>query len=148
MKSEFTGRHMTAVLVGGFGIVIAVNLFMATLATRGFGGVVVENSYVASQKYNGWLDKARQQEALGWAVDVERQADGTVELSLQGIPVSADVTAQFRRPLGEPEMTSLTFVPVARDKRLSTSAVGSGRWIARIAVASGDDRWTQEVHIE
>ncbi len=32
MKSEFTGRHMAAVLVGGFGIVIAVNLSMATLA--------------------------------------------------------------------------------------------------------------------
>ena len=39
---EFTGRDMALVLVGGFGIVVAVNFFMASLATGGFHGVVVE----------------------------------------------------------------------------------------------------------
>ena len=109
MKSEFTGRHMTAVLVGSFGIVVAVNLAMATLATRGFGGVVVENSYVASQKYNGWLDQARKQQALGWSVQVKRQRSGTIALALHGVPDGATVTAQLRRPLGEAEMTELAF---------------------------------------
>jgi len=40
----FTGRHMLAVLVGFFGVVIAVNFIMASYATSTFGGVVVENS--------------------------------------------------------------------------------------------------------
>ncbi len=40
----FTGKHMAATMVGGFGIVIAVNFYMASLATSGFGGVVVENA--------------------------------------------------------------------------------------------------------
>lgn len=148
MKSEFTGRHMTAVLVGGFGIVIAVNLSMAALATRGFGGVVVENSYVASQKYNGWLDEARREKALGWNVELTRQAGGTLDLTLQGVPAGAAVTAQLRRPLGQPEMTELSFVPDGPDRLASTAPVAPGRWIVRIAVASGDDRWTSEVHIE
>ena len=29
----FTGKHMAATMVGGFGIVIAVNFYMASLAT-------------------------------------------------------------------------------------------------------------------
>ena len=148
MKSEFTGRHMTAVLVGGFGIVIAVNLSMATLATRGFGGVVVENSYVASQKYNGWLDQARKQQALGWSVDVKRQSGGTIALDLHGVPDGADVTAQLRRPLGEPETTELAFAAAAPGRLVSTTPVAAGRWIARIAIEAGGDRWAKEVHIE
>ena len=44
MTRRFTGYHMTAILLAFFGIVVAVNLVMATLATRTFGGVVVENS--------------------------------------------------------------------------------------------------------
>ena len=148
MKSEFTGRHMTAVLVGGFGIVIAVNLSMATLATRGFGGVVVENSYVASQKYNGWLDQARRQQALGWSVKVKRKAGGTLDLMLQGVPAGASVTAQLRRPLGKPETTELDFVAAGPDRQVATAPVAAGRWIARIAIETGGDRWAKEVHIE
>ena len=148
MKSEFTGRHMTAVLVGSFGIVVAVNLAMATLATRGFGGVVVENSYVASQKYNGWLDQARKQQALGWSVQVKRQRSGTIALALHGVPDGATVTAQLRRPLGEAEMTELAFAAAAPGRLVSTTPVAAGRWIARIAIVAGSDRWTQEVHIE
>lgn len=148
MKSEFTGRHMTAVLVGGFGIVVAVNLAMATLATRGFGGVVVENSYVASQKYNGWLDQARKQQALGWSVDLKRQSGGPIALALHGVPTGAEVTAQLRRPLGEPETTELAFAAAGPDRLVSTTAIAEGRWIARIAIEAGGDRWTQEVHIE
>lgn len=148
MKSEFTGRHMTAVLLGGFGIVIAVNLSMATLATRGFGGVVVENSYVASQKYNIWLDEARRQQALGWNLDVERQADGRLELTLQGVPADAAITAQLRRPLGQPDMTELAFVPAGADRLVSTTPLAPGRWTARITIVAGGDRLASEVHIE
>jgi nitrogen fixation protein FixH len=44
MEGPFTGRHMTAILVGFFGVVIAVNLLMARFATSTFGGIVVENT--------------------------------------------------------------------------------------------------------
>jgi len=61
MTKRFTGWHMTGILLGFFGIIVAVNFTMATLATRTFGGVVVQNSYVASQRYNEWLKAARAQ---------------------------------------------------------------------------------------
>ena len=40
---------MTMLLVGGFGIVIAVNFYMASHAISGFGGVVVPNGQVCLQ---------------------------------------------------------------------------------------------------
>ena len=68
MKKRITGWHAAAGLVAFFGLVIAVNLTMAVYATTTFGGVVVDNSYVASQKYNGWLKAAERQRALGWTI--------------------------------------------------------------------------------
>jgi nitrogen fixation protein FixH len=52
---RFTGRHMTGILVAFFGVVMTVNFTMAYVAISGFGGTVVDNSYVASQNYNRWL---------------------------------------------------------------------------------------------
>ena len=52
MPRTFTGRHMTMVLVAFFGTIIVVNFTMARFASSTFGGVVVENSYVASQHFN------------------------------------------------------------------------------------------------
>jgi nitrogen fixation protein FixH len=51
----FTGWHMALILIGFFAVVVGVNLLMARFASSTFGGVVVENSYVASQQFNGWL---------------------------------------------------------------------------------------------
>ena len=65
-RKPFGGRQMAAIFVTGFGIVIAVNVAMASLAVESFHGTVVDNSYVASQSYNGWLGKAAASKALGW----------------------------------------------------------------------------------
>jgi nitrogen fixation protein FixH len=71
---------MLAAMIAFFAVVISVNMVMATAATRTFGGKVVENSYVATQKFNTWLDKAAAQRRLGWTVAVagsERRATVT-----------------------------------------------------------------------
>ena len=39
-----------------FGVIIAVNVVMATLASTSWTGLVVENSYVASQEFNRKAD--------------------------------------------------------------------------------------------
>ena len=87
----FTGWHMTAILVAGFAVVIAVNMAMATIAVRSFGGTVVENSYVASQKFNGWLAQARAQEKLGWRdrVTLDPARHVRMELNVRGAQMSA-----------------------------------------------------------
>lgn len=57
---------MAIVMGAFFGVIIAVNVIMAVVATGSWTGLVVANSYVASQGYNKLLAEARVQNALGW----------------------------------------------------------------------------------
>ena len=144
MRREFTGRHMAAVLIAGFGVVIAVNLIMATLAVGGFSGVVVENSYVASQRFNTWLGQARQQETLGWQAIAARLDDGRIAVTTRSVPSGAGVAASLRRPLGKPQSMQLAFVEEAPGRYVSARPVPRGRWIARVRIAASGDEWTIE----
>ncbi|TRD10874.1 FixH family protein [Erythrobacter insulae] len=143
-KFEFTGRHMAGVLVGGFGIVVAVNFYMASLATGGFHGVVVENSYVASQEFNDWLDEAEASRALGWEADAARDGTGHVIVETDAIPAGATMTAELRRPIGLKEFAALEFVRDAGGTYRSTRPVKPGRWTIRLSIASGDLKWAGE----
>lgn len=148
MNKPFTGRHMTMVMVGGFSIVIAVNMFMATLAVGGFSGVVVKNSYVASQQFNGWLEQTKTQEALGWSIAARRASDGRVLVKMQQVPESASLTATARRPLGEPDHRELAFVGGPNEGFRSVEPLPEGRWLLRISVVSGDDQWRSESELQ
>ncbi len=59
----FTGRHMLFAMLAFFGVIIAVNLTMAVFATKSWTGLVVKNSYVASQAFNRELEQAKVQES-------------------------------------------------------------------------------------
>lgn len=143
----FTGKHMAAVFVGGFGIVIAVNMFMAYNAVGGFHGTVVDNSYVASQKYNGWLAKAEASKALGWQVVPQRRADGRVVLETIGLPDGAVIEVEAERPLGDRETVALTFAPQGQGSWLSTETLAAGRWQLRMAVRAPGGEWAGEAEI-
>lgn len=136
MTKRFTGRHAAAILIAFFGVVIAVNLTMAAFATRTFGGVVVENSYVASQKYNGWLAAAKRQEKLGWTVtsglDSERHVN--VAVSVDG----AEADGFARHPLGRAADIPLTF-NAANDVLRSNQSLPAGRWDVHLLVRKGPD---------
>lgn len=145
MKREFTGKHAAVIIVTGFAIIIAVNLFMATLAVRGFGGVIVENSYVASQEFNDWLDAAEEQEALGWSVEMTRSENGHLLIDTTSVPDGATVTAEARRPLGQPESKSLSFIEATPGNHVSLEPLDTGRWIVRLKVASPEgEAWSTE----
>ena len=127
MTGSFTGRHMLAVMVAFFGIVIAVNFVMARYAVSTFSGTVVDNSYVASQEFNGWLAEARQQRALGWhiAVRVDPARHVVVTANTGAFPIAA-VTALASHPLGS--------IP---DRYLAFDAAGPGRFVSRAALPPG-----------
>jgi nitrogen fixation protein FixH len=124
---------MAAILIAFFGVVIAVNMTMATLATRTFGGVVVENSYVASQKYNGWLAAARKQDQLGWAV--EATLDAQRHLIVSANQGGLEVSGFARHPLGREADVPLSFGSGMR----SDQSLPAGRWSVHLLVRRGAD---------
>lgn len=146
-KGTFTGKHMAAVFVGGFGVVIAVNLVMASFAVSSFHGTVVDNSYVASQNYNDWLSKAEASKALGWQAVPERRADGRVVIETMAVPEGASIAAEAERPLGARDTLSLTFSPQRQGRWLSHEALAPGRWRVRMAIKSGAQQWAGESEV-
>ena len=67
--ARLNGYHVAAMFVAFFGVIIAVNITMAWFASSSWTGLVVKNSYVASQNYNEKIDAARNQKAMGWRTD-------------------------------------------------------------------------------
>ena len=143
----FTGWHMLAMMVAFFGVVIAVNVTMARLALTSFGGTVVENSYVASQEFNGWLENARTAEALGWQVTPDLRDDGRLAISVAGAPDPLTITASARHPLGRLPDQQLTFTRTAMGAYLSVESLAQDRWLVRLDVASGADHWRSESEV-
>jgi len=138
-KRPFTGRHIAIILIAFFGTVITVNFTMAYFASSTFGGLVVDNSYVASQKFNGWLAKARQEKALGWSLEAERMAGGHIAVRLggnDGLITDAHLTALIRHPLGRAPERTMQFRPLGFGRYESVEALPAGRWVAHLTVAA------------
>ena len=143
-SGPFTGWHMFAILFAGFGVVIAVNFLMAHYATSTFGGEVVENSYVASQEFNRWLDEADKEKALGWQVAASRRDDGKLMVALKGVPGHAAIKAEARHPLGRLPDVPMTFTSDAAGQFVSHEVLPAGRWTLRFEVEAGGKTWRGE----
>lgn len=138
----FTGRHMTAILVAFFAVVIAVNFTMARFAMSTFGGKVVENSYVASQHYNEWLRRAEAQDRLGWDESVSLDSARHVLLTVRkdGQPLAGlGVSATVNHPVGRTAPAALRFEPAADGVLRSARPLASGRWRLDLVVRHGAD---------
>lgn len=133
----FTGRTFLAIMVAFFGVVIAVNITMARLASGTFGGTVVDNSYVASQKFNGWIAQGRAQDRLGWATPLSLDAGRHVVVTVPGSAFTASGSAHH--PLGRAADVPLAFAPDGKGRLVSTTALPAGRWQVRLEIRSGRD---------
>lgn len=139
---KFTGYHATIIIVSFFTVVITVNMVMARFALSTFSGTVVDNSYVASQKYNQWLEQARTQQAHGWTVSpavrtadkasiIITGADGT---RLQG----ATIKAIAEHPIGQSEPFEINFIQTGTGEYQSVQTLPEGRWKLKITISHDD----------
>lgn len=143
---EFTGKHMLISILAFFAVVIGVNVTMATLAQTSWTGLVVENTYVASQQFNEEARKGRAQAALGWTGKLT-VASGEVRYSLVnslGKPVPLNgVKVLFRHPAYEAEDEALTLAAAPGDTAGNTGAFAvrhtpkDGVWIVEIDADAG-----------
>jgi nitrogen fixation protein FixH len=100
---EFTGFHMWMLAVSFFGVIIAVNVGMATLAIRSWTGLVVDNSYVASQEFEEKRLAHEAQRAAGWQATLTYLPGVARLLIVDGAhaPVAlGDVSIKINRPVG------------------------------------------------
>jgi nitrogen fixation protein FixH len=144
---ELTGRHVALALVLFFTVIIAVNFTLAWFSARSWTGLVVPNSYVASQNYNARLEKARKQKARGWHQKVD-YADGWLNLELldrEGNPVLLDdVRAQIGRPAADVEDREIPLDYLGAAHYGAAVPLDGGIWQMVILGESGEDGYRLE----
>ncbi|SMC82732.1 FixH family protein [Rhizobium sp. RU36D] len=145
----FTGWHMLAVMVAFFGVIISVNMLMAYYATSTWSGLVVKNTYVASQEFNGKAAGIRAMLATGirGTLTVE---NGEIAYALtleDGKAVEADaVTAHFKRPVGEHQDFIAPLLPAADGRYAARHEVLPGDWIVEIMAMKGGETIMHEAN--
>jgi nitrogen fixation protein FixH len=137
MTTELTGKHVLAITVSAFALIIGVNVLLAYKAVSTFPGLEVDNSYVASQGFNA---RKAAQEALGWTM-TPGYAKGRMTLAFQdadGQPVAVrDLQVLVGRTT---EATDDTFPAFLRDGTVYAADVPlhQGKWMVKVTAKSAD----------
>ncbi len=135
--TELTGKHVFAITVSAFAVIIGVNVLLAVKAVSTFPGLEVDNSYVASQGFNA---RKAAQEALGWAM-TPTYADGRLALAFvgrDGLPVAVD---DLQVLVGRTTETKYDAFPVftrADDLYIADLPLAQGKWMVKVIATSAD----------
>jgi nitrogen fixation protein FixH len=76
MIQEVKGWHVLAVLIGFFGVVIAVNAYFITVALQSAPGEYQKKSYLQGLRYNEVIAAREAQAAEGWSAVLETRNGG------------------------------------------------------------------------
>lgn len=137
----FTGWHMLGVMLLFFGTVITVNMVMAWNAVNSWSGLVVSNTYVASQQFNAKAEAAKARAATGikGKLFVDEKTVRYEVFHTDTGPVDTDkVTAHFRRPVGESQNFDMELTPVSTGLFTGPHDMLPGQWIVEVtAVKDG-----------
>ena len=138
---RFTGFHMLAVMLAFYGVIVSVNLTMATLANTTWTGLLNKNGYVASIDY-AKLDAAEQTvRDLGWNVTLTEDL-GVVRLDMTDATntvIPATVSASVRNAFNK--FSTLEFVNEG-GVYTSTPSLPAGAYTVNILID------TPDTHIE
>jgi nitrogen fixation protein FixH len=128
---------MALVTISAFGVIIAVNVFMAFKAVSTFPGLEVENSYVASQTFDA---ERRAQMALGWTASVG-WSEGVLRFDLTGADGRPADVASLALTVGrstertEDQTPDLSFDGAGWSAPL---ALGKGYWQVWVEAVAAD----------
>jgi nitrogen fixation protein FixH len=132
---EFTGRHMWLLVIGFFGVIIAVNIGMAVVASTSWTGLVVSNSYVASQEFEDKRIAHEAQKAAGWQATLT-YSPGTARVVIvdgTGQPIDlGSVTLKVNRPVGGHDDRVVLLERTPDGSYAATLTLAAGVWDALV----------------
>ncbi|MBX4863219.1 cation transporter [Rhizobium bangladeshense] len=128
----FTGLHMLVATSTFFAVVIAVNVTMAFYASSSWSGLVVENTYIASQEFNRKAAAMKAMAASGVVGDLSIKGhEIRYDIHVRsGVPATVDeVVLNFKRPVGDHEDFHLTLRKTAAGRFEADHNLAEGDWI-------------------
>ena len=147
----FTGRHMLLIMLGFFAVVLTANMTMVYFASHSWSGLVVKNSYVASQEFNETTDKMMANAAVDVLPALAYEA-GILRVKLQTKAGQAVAAGNVKLALGRPSNESedkLIDLAVSGSGLYETSQIlGPGRWTGTISAdVPGHGIWSRPVSL-
>ncbi len=141
LAPRLTGRHVLFILMGFFGVMIAVNALFLYFALTTFNGLDRPQAYETGLRYNETLAAEQAQDALGWAHTASVAADGRVRLSFRdaaGAPVTRlKLAGTVGRPADARFDRALTFDEAEPGLYVSREPLAApGTWIAKIGASA------------
>jgi nitrogen fixation protein FixH len=139
VTKPLTGQKVLGIAIAAFLVILTPNLILAWYAVTTFSGLIVPNSYVASQQFN---DRTRAQQALGWtmALDHARDAIHVAFTDESGRTVRpAALTVTVGRPTTDALDEALDLLPTGAGY-IGTVALDPGNWL--VLVAAEDENGT------
>lgn len=139
-RNAFTGAHMLAVMLVFFGTIVSVNFYMARQAMESWTGLVVENSYVASQHFNEDVAERERLAGLGYTLRAAYANESlTVHLARRGKPMAiAAIEGRVGRPVTAMEDHDLTFSLSGDGTARAALRLAAGLWKADVLVTTAD----------
>jgi nitrogen fixation protein FixH len=134
-----TGRSVLMILMGFFGVMLCVNVYMAHMAVKTFPGLDQNHPYDVGIAYNREIAEAKAQNALGWSVGLTRTQDGA----------ATRITAAVKDKAGETvnglEAELHFYYPATRklDQIVAADAAGEGVYSGAANLIPG--RWQVEI---
>lgn len=128
-ERELRGHHVLLMFIAFFGCIIIVNVTMGIIASKTWTGLVVKNTYVASQEFNDGLLAAKKQAALGFRVKIayeQNQFVFSLEDRNQKLVPIRDLKVKVGRPAFE-----------QKDQVVSEFESRQGRYVAKVKLAPG-----------
>lgn len=139
-QREFTGRHMLLIMLSFFGVIITVNVTMAVLANRSWTGLVVGNTYIASQEFNERAARGRAQVELGWQGSLSimpgkliytlNDKDGSV-IKLESVNIL------LHRPVSGDQDTDVQLERLTDGSYAADITLDDGSWIVEVEAEAG-----------
>lgn len=137
MIRELTGRHVFFIVVAFFGVITAVNLYMASMAIGTFPGLEGQNTYYASRSFDS---ERRAQIALGWEV-AERYEDGKLIFTVTDAAGQPAKIRDFHVLIGRATNAGHDKTPVFIREGADLLApvdLDYGKWVLRITALAED----------
>lgn len=145
---QFTGWHMAFIMIVFFGLIVGVNLTMAFYATNSWTGLVVKNSYVASQQFNSVIGKQHQLRGEGWRGQMEVSGERyrfSLTKNTHGVE-GCSVSGVAQRPVHAGQDVALHFMPTSKGQYVVYKKLQPGQWNFLISATCDEFKGALEQH--
>jgi nitrogen fixation protein FixH len=145
----FTGLHMLIIMLSFFAVVLTANLTMVYFARHSWTGLVVKNSYIASQEFNAKTAEMERAAEISVQIEIDK---AHLKLTLKDNSGRAVVAQSVALKLGRPshagEDQAIPLIAQGAGLFAAEHALAHGQWSGTVSAdIAGQNDWSRPVYL-